>query len=219
MENDIYFNSVKECAEYYISNYTDKTNQQIAELVSMQMNTNTTAGCIAWYKSKIKNYDKKMRIQESDLNDVKKAIDLLNEEEEIVNDYEIKQYDNEAEAYFYKTIKNDYDQNIKKMKPGVGYDYEMNISGRLMHVEVKGKTKGKISWLQLTSKETEALLNDQYFTLAIVDPDQDNNKRISLIQRIELLQIIKIKLHARLNGLSAEAKRDDWDISNYKSKK
>lgn len=206
------FKTVNECAEFFIREYPSKTNNEIAQLVRDRMNSDTTTGCIAWYKTKMKNNNNSAV---EDMNELTELVNLQNSEEEEVVDYDIKQFDNEAEAYFYNYIKNEYDDKIKKMDSGVGYDYKLKLLGNEMHVEVKGKDKGKISWLQLTSRETEALLNDPLFALALVDLSADGDKRISIIQRTELLQLTRIKLHARLNGLSAEIKREDWDIGKY----
>ena len=48
------YKTIKDCAVDYICIYGDKlTNKQIAEKVKNKMESETTSGCIAWYKNKI----------------------------------------------------------------------------------------------------------------------------------------------------------------------
>ena len=58
------------------------------------------------------------------------------------------------------------------------------------------------------------ILNDIDFYLCLIDQN-DKGRKISIINRVELFDLMRIKLHARLNGLSGEEKRKNWDISNY----
>jgi hypothetical protein len=205
------FKSVRDCAEVFIEKYNELSNTDIAKKVSEKMKSQTTAGCISWYKSKLKSTVKIS--SKGNVNNEK----ILDDEEEFINDYEEQILDNEAEAYFYDYISSKTNvKNISKEKPGVGYDFKIILEGgKEMHVEVKSKKKGKISWLQLTSRETEALLNDRDFYLCLIDQKESNFQSITIIGRNELFRLMKIKLHARLNGLSAEKKRDNWDITNY----
>jgi len=51
------YQSVKDCAVDYIKNKEnkEKSNKELAEMVSKEMGTMTTPACIAWYKNALKN--------------------------------------------------------------------------------------------------------------------------------------------------------------------
>ena len=198
------FKTVAECAESYIKKHPDFTNKELSIKVREEMHSQTTAGCIAWYKSKLKGFT---NLEEEEFVEIEK-------ENGIVDDYDIQLLDNEAEYNFYNYIV-DKVKEIKKMEPGIGYDFMViNKKDEELHVEVKSKRKGKISWLQLTSRETEAFLEDKKFHLCIIEWIE-GKLAICIIDRKELFDLMKIKLHARINGLSSEIKRKKWNMENY----
>lgn len=206
--------TVKELTLQILSEQPSLTNQQVADQVRAQLNSDTTAKNIAWYKWKFSlnqsgelNEISNLQVTDEDLETVYGDGDEGDEEE-------IK-YWSQAEHLVvkYEKQKGAKVEHISRTQTP-GYDVISTYpNGEQRYIEVKSKKKGKMTWLNLTSNETTALMNEPQFWLYILEGDISTGAvQITEVSRIDLLKAVKIKMHGRVSNLSGY-KRNIYEIS------
>lgn len=201
--------TIKELAIKFLKeSFASSTNpnyKEIAKRIRDITNSKTSAASVRWYASKykteinMKNIDEDLEIDE--LVDV--AINLENEESEVDNweraEDLILEYE-KRKGWSAKKVTNPSDLNVK------GYDIiSKNPNGQERHIEVKSKKNRAFTWLQLTSRETEAFNSDPFYYIYLVEGDcNDKASKIDIVEidRCELIKMAKFKTVVRFSQLS-----------------
>jgi hypothetical protein len=197
--------TVKDCVINLLKEQPHLSNELIAEKVRATMNSNTTAKNVAWYKWKhsIDTVESSTNTTPVEVTD--EDLEAAYGEGDQMDEEEIEYWSKAEELVVkYEKQKGARVKRISKTSTP-GYDIiSLHVNGEERYIEVKSKKKGKMTWLNLTSNETSALLNEPKFWLYIVEGDISKGSiEIAEISRIELLKAVKIKLHGRISNLSS----------------
>jgi hypothetical protein len=191
--------TVKECVLQILQQYPHLSNEEVAGRVRHELDSQTTAKNVAWYKWKMGQTDELPQVEVTD------------EEAETIFGFGEASDEEEVENWAKaEEIVASYERNkgaqVKRISKEAtpGYDIiSKYTTGETRLIEVKSKKKGKMTWLNLTSNETTALMNEPDFWLYIVEGDPAKGAlQIVEVSRLQLLKAVKIKLHGRISNLS-----------------